>query len=634
MQELLDKAARVALQAGEIILAIKDKTTRQKADGSPITQADVEANAFITQALMQISPYQVCSEEAPLGYEVRKDLEYFWLVDPLDGTKDFAANLSGWSINIALIHRDRAVLGVVYVPVLKELYVGLEGLGAFKIGFEGGLRVGFLAKNGDCGARAAVTYDLVCALARACKAPFLSQKSCREQTEGENSQSLESTFSQSPDCGANAPSPSLRDTAPAESNQINGACEARNLEKTLSQAKLESSNNAQRVDSSMDCHDFARAKSRNDDKKVDSRSEAQSAANSAQDSRSFDKEAQNLSKSIKDSRILELESGLCERAQGRILGVCNRRARDAIRDSSPKAESTNKKNSTTPLACDSVFHSSPLTQAFIAHYGLESIKLGSSLKFCALASGEADIYPRFNGTKEWDTAASQVILEQSGGAVLSIATGKPLRYNKKHFANDYFVAFAANQVGGAIYEDVRSDKLPLALKASYYGLVVWLTGLAGSGKSTIAKELYIRLRDAGFNVVYLDGDELRDVLGAYSYDKQGRISVAKKRADMARLLSRQGIITIVSTISMFDEIYQYNREQLPNYLEVYIACAYEELIRRDQKQLYSKALKGELPNVVGVDIDYDEPSAHLHIDNTTLGGIDEKVGQILAAIQS
>ena len=709
MQELLDKAARVALQAGEIILAIKDKTTRQKADGSPITQADVEANAFITQALMQISPYQVCSEEAPLGYEVRKDLEYFWLVDPLDGTKDFAANLSGWSINIALIHRDRAVLGVVYVPVLKELYVGLEGLGAFKIDFEGGLRVGFLAKNGDCGARAAVTYDLVCALARACKAPFLSQKSCREQTEGENSQSLESTFSQStdssskilpresekkadssptatprileednqaeceksthslestfsqsPDCGANAPSPSLRDTAPAESNQINGACEARNLEsvqgdwgvkggirgdasqvaplspleKTLSQAKLESSNNAQRVDSSMDCHDFARAKSRNDDKKVDSRSEAQSAANSAQDSRSFDKEAQNLSKSIKDSRILELESGLCERAQGRILGVCNRRARDAIRDSSPKAESTNKKNSTTPLACDSVFHSSPLTQAFIAHYGLESIKLGSSLKFCALASGEADIYPRFNGTKEWDTAASQVILEQSGGAVLSIATGKPLRYNKKHFANDYFVAFAANQVGGAIYEDVRSDKLPLALKASYYGLVVWLTGLAGSGKSTIAKELYIRLRDAGLSVVYLDGDELRDVLGAYSYDKQGRISVAKKRADMARLLSRQGIITIVSTISMFDEIYQYNREQLPNYLEVYIACAYEELIRRDQKQLYSKALKGELPNVVGVDIDYDEPSAHLHIDNTTLGAIDEKVGQILAAIQS
>ncbi|MBR2494328.1 adenylyl-sulfate kinase [Helicobacter sp.] len=178
------------------------------------------------------------------------------------------------------------------------------------------------------------------------------------------------------------------------------------------------------------------------------------------------------------------------------------------------------------------------------------------------------------------------------------------------------------------------SKLPLACKASFYGLVVWVTGLAGSGKSTICKELYVRLRDFGSNVVYLDGDELRDVLGAYSYDKQGRISVAKKRADLARLLSRQGVITIVSTISMFDEIYQYNRGHFPNYLEIYISCAYEELMRRDQKQLYSKALKGELVNVVGVDIEYDEPKAHLQIDNTTLGAIDEKVGQILVAIQS
>ena len=218
--------------------------------------------------------------------------------------------------------------------------------------------------------------------------------------------------------------------------------------------------------------------------------------------------------------------------------------------------------------------------------------------------------------------------------MISIKTGKPLRYNKKHFANDYFIAFAASQIGGAIYEDVRSDRLSLAFKASYYGLVVWLTGLAGSGKSTLAKELYIKLQSQALNVVYLDGDELRDVLGAYSYDKQGRISVAKKRADLARLLSRQGIITIVSTISMFDEIYAYNREHFPNYLEVYVSCDYDELIRRDQKQLYSKALKGELPNVVGVDIDYDEPKAHLRIDNTTLGGIDEKVKQILEKIQS
>ena len=70
-------------------------------------------------------------KEAPLEYEKRKDLEYFWLVDPLDGTKDFVANLSGWSVNIALIPTEKAILGVVYVPMLKELYLGLEGFGAF-----------------------------------------------------------------------------------------------------------------------------------------------------------------------------------------------------------------------------------------------------------------------------------------------------------------------------------------------------------------------------------------------------------------------------------------------------------------------------------------------------------------------
>ena len=142
-----------------------------------------------------------------------------------------------------------------------------------------GDRVGFLAKNGDCGGEPAVITALGNSLDSPCKAPFLSQKSCREQT------APESTFEKSHDFKDNAPAPSLRalhrkawqsNSAQAESNQINGACEARNLEsvqgdwgvkggirgdasqvaplspleKTLSQAKLKSSNNAKKVDSS------------------------------------------------------------------------------------------------------------------------------------------------------------------------------------------------------------------------------------------------------------------------------------------------------------------------------------------------------------------------------------------------
>ena len=617
MQELLEKAATIALQAGELILAIKDKTASQKADGSPVTKADLEANAFITDRLSHIAPYPICSEEAPLEYEKRKDLEYFWLVDPLDGTKDFVANLSGWSVNIALIHRDKAILGVVYVPMLKELYLGLEGFGAFRYAMDSALGR-HSADLANFGATADLKSSSAPKFAKSYESPTAIPRILEEGNQAErekSTHSLESSFdkSQKMDCHADKSARNDR-----ENNAHASKSTARANTKNTTSKKVDSRDKA--FLSSLRASETSVAIHTNTQKIATLESTFENPT--------------NVSEQPKDSRICDEKSLLCEPRKEIRLECLSTQRGDAIKDLSRKAESSSQKNSAIPLACDSVFHSSPLTQAFIAHYGLESIKLGSSLKFCALANGAADIYPRFNGTKEWDTAASQVIVEQSGGAVISIKTGKPLRYNKKHFANDYFIAFAASQIGGAIYEDVRSDRLLLAFKASYYGLVVWLTGLAGSGKSTLAKELYIKLQSQALNVVYLDGDELRDVLGAYSYDKQGRISVAKKRADLARLLSRQGIITIVSTISMFDEIYAYNREHFPNYLEVYVSCDYDELIRRDQKQLYSKALKGEQPNVVGVDIDYDEPKAHLRIDNTTLGGIDEKVKQILEKIQS
>ena len=102
------------------------------------------------------------------------------------------------------------------------------------------------------------------------------------------------------------------------------------------------------------------------------------------------------------------------------------------------------------------------------------------------------------------------------------------------------------------------------------GLVLWLCGLAGSGKSTIGKALYERIKQEIPNIVYLDGDELRDLLGAYGYDKQGRIAVALKRSAFAHFLSSQGLVVVVTTISLFDEVHAYNRKTLQNYLEIYI----------------------------------------------------------------
>lgn len=165
------------------------------------------------------------------------------------------------------------------------------------------------------------------------------------------------------------------------------------------------------------------------------------------------------------------------------------------------------------------------------------------------------------------------------------------------------------------------------------GLIIWLCGLAGSGKSTIGKALTQKLRQKYNNVIYLDGDELRDLLGHYGYDKDSRIEVAIKRAKFAKFLSNQGQIVVVTTISMFKEIYKFNKENLKNYFEVYIKCEMEELLKRDQKGLYSKALKGEIKDVVGVDISYDAPESNLVIDNTNKENLDRNIDEILLSLK-
>lgn len=163
--------------------------------------------------------------------------------------------------------------------------------------------------------------------------------------------------------------------------------------------------------------------------------------------------------------------------------------------------------------------------------------------------------------------------------------------------------------------------------------IITLTGLAGSGKSTIGKALYNVIKQECDNVIYLDGDEFRDILGSYDYDKQSRIDLAIKRSKFAKFLNDQGMIVVIATISMFDEIYAFNRQNFKNYFEVYIKCDMQELIKRDQKSLYTKALNKELQNVVGVDIDFDMPRSDLVIDNSSQDKIKEKVQMIMSKLK-
>lgn len=132
----LDVAAMVALvrAAGREIMQVyaTDFEVRGKADDSPVTEADERAEKVILQGLAELSPeIPVISEEATASGSEAEVAERFWLVDPLDGTKEFISRNGEFTVNLALIHRGEPVFGLVLAPALKRLYGGGAGLPAF-----------------------------------------------------------------------------------------------------------------------------------------------------------------------------------------------------------------------------------------------------------------------------------------------------------------------------------------------------------------------------------------------------------------------------------------------------------------------------------------------------------------------
>jgi 3'(2'), 5'-bisphosphate nucleotidase len=138
-QSLIEDLKDIAIAAGQVILDVynnvEDVEITKKDDDSPLTIADRKANTLICDGLKQLEIiYPIISEEnKAIPYEERKNYDYYWLVDPLDGTKEFIKRNGEFTVNIALIHNNAPVMGVVYAPVLGELYWGIKGEGAFQL---------------------------------------------------------------------------------------------------------------------------------------------------------------------------------------------------------------------------------------------------------------------------------------------------------------------------------------------------------------------------------------------------------------------------------------------------------------------------------------------------------------------
>ncbi|VAX32996.1 3'(2'),5'-bisphosphate nucleotidase [hydrothermal vent metagenome] len=268
--------------AGDAILEVYDRDfgIEHKDDGSPLTLADRCSHEIIFDHLTSLPPEQlpVLSEEGKdIPYEERRTRDYYWLVDPLDGTKEFIKRNGEFTVNIALIHKDRPVLGVIYIPVKDTFYFAAEGLGTYKL--EGSEKVGNLE---------------------------------------------------------------LR--------------EEKNNEKVIKDL---------------------------------------------------------LSDILRDSTRLPVMPSAGHRSGITIIGSRSH----VTKEFEEFVDKMRKK-----------------------YAEIEFISAGSSLKFCLVAEGKADIYPRFGPTMEWDTAAGQAIVEQAGGAVLDVETRKRMSYNKENLLNHWFIA--------------------------------------------------------------------------------------------------------------------------------------------------------------------------------------------------
>ena len=254
----IHKINSIAKKAGDEIMRIyqQDFDVDYKADNSPLTKADIKSNEIITESLKDLYPeIPILSEEnKEVPYNIRKNWEYFWLIDPLDGTKEFVKKNGEFTVNIALIYKNIPVLGVIYAPILDLLYYAQKNKGAFK-----------QEKNKDTQ-----------------KLPLY----------------------------------------------------------------VNSSDNTLKV--------------------IVSKSH-------------YNQETKYFVNNLKNQ-----------------------------------------------------------------YEKLEFINIGSSLKFCLIAEGKADIYPRLAPTMEWDTAAGQAIVEQARGEVLNFKTKKLLEYNKKNLYNPWFVTKRIN----------------------------------------------------------------------------------------------------------------------------------------------------------------------------------------------
>ncbi len=169
---------------------------------------------------------------------------------------------------------------------------------------------------------------------------------------------------------------------------------------------------------------------------------------------------------------------------------------------------------------------------------------------------------------------------------------------------------------------------------THKGFTIWFTGLSGAGKSTLSEGIEERLKARGRNVEILDGDIVRTHLSkGLGFSREDRDTNIKRIAFVCSLLTRNGVICISAAIAPYREARQWARQEIGNFVEVYVKCPLEVCRQRDVKGLYKLVDEGKLTGFTGVDDPYEEPEHPELVVETNKETIEESVGRIFAKLE-
>jgi len=236
-----------------------------------------------------------------------------------------------------------------------------------------------------------------------------------------------------------------------------------------------------------------------------------------------------------------------------------------------------------------------------------SIKHNTSSMLCSVES----IRYKYNINTLKRTDADSLDINEIGRVVLTSV--KPLAFDSysRNRATGCFILIdrLSNQTVGAgmIMDRLTIDKhIPKAVERPK-GFCLWLTGLSGSGKTTIGVAIEEKLRDKGLKCERLDGDVLREEFKEWKFSKEDRTTNVKRIMFAAKLLSRNDVAVIASFISPYAVDREYGKKTVNNFIEVFVKCPISECERRDPKGLYKKVRAGEIKQFTGIDDPYEEP---------------------------